>query len=896
MKRAKHPPFPQLLGAHRLFGYIPRDRAQLCVRFSGVMSPHKVALSPDHRQAQTRFGDKGETFRHLWRRNRQGDPHRNPVTSEGNKVKRTKSTFSALSSSRPVHAGLLAGTLAAVLLLGYAAAWSADAGFTSRRKAQQKASRDTAVANSIAELTGQLENTSDSARVLTDLGYLYASLGDADKARWAFRQAIASDSSLARAHAGLGQLYLESYGNKRGALQALQTAIRLDSTMVESYYHAARAHLGMNQKRLARKAADAAIRQNPTYAPPYRILAKLYQEEENLFAAQVYYKKYLEQNPDDQTAAYEFAMDLIKNKQFAEVEELAARMEDVRGLPLLAQALIQRRDYEGAIVSWARYLDSLPPEEQALFDDISLVGLPHEVRAYASTTPETREAFLRSFWLRKDPFKTSGGAMRRSEHYRRAWHARSFYGKKEWPWDRRGEIYIRYGEPDYRSSSREINAQVPLDVQRLQDMMAYQLYGEKALSMTFVGPVYPIRNARTVEETLKHTDYQTSSKPIETFTETDTGLEFYKPVSAGSDFSTHPWETWIYTDVDGGMEIAFTDEFYSGRYDYAPIPTLSGRDIDNLTAQADGRMTRMVSRLNQLSPAARIDRLSYKEPERFDISYLEPLDFYYETLTFRGDENEIDVQVNIAIPIDAVALPTDHDTTIVVERRVALFTDRETDLQRRRQQLAIPISDAGRGKGLLAVDRVDMAARPGEYQLAIEASRTETEMLQVYRQTISLPDYHGDKLILSDIQIAKRVKETEEASRSKFARGGWDILPAPARAFPPGAPLFVYFEIYNLTRDTFGNTRYEVAYEVRAKSLKTEGSPATFLPRIRKRTGESIEVRYEQLGTETTVNDFVELDLAQARPGAYVLTMNVKDLNSGEVTRREGAFRVSGAD
>ena len=54
------------------------------------------------------------------------------------------------------------------------------------------------------------------------------------------------------------------------------------------------------------------------------------------------------------------------------------------------------------------------------------------------------------------------------------------------------------------------------------------------------------------------------------------GFGDYHPVTSGEDMSTIPWETWIYTDVGGGIEITFTDEFGSGTYEYAPMPPNQG--------------------------------------------------------------------------------------------------------------------------------------------------------------------------------------------------------------------------------------------------------------------------------------------------------------------------------
>ncbi|MDA0745950.1 MAG: GWxTD domain-containing protein, partial [bacterium] len=534
----------------------------------------------------------------------------------------------------------------------------------------------------------------------------------------------------------------------------------------------------------------------------------------------------------------------------------------------------------------------LPPEEQAFYEDISLVGLPHEIRAYQSTTPETSEAFLRTFWLRKDPFKTSGGAMRRAEHYRRVWYARTFFGKKKFPYDRRGEVYIRYGEPDFQSAWNDLNAQIPLDVQRVQEKMAYQLYGEKSLSMTFVGPVYPIRTEQVSETSYSNSAYATTSQPLQTMDEASLGLERYKPISISGDWSSVPWSVWIYTDIDGGMEVSFTDDFHSGIYEFAPAPTLSGNDIRELNMQRDGPMRKMINQINMHSPAALIARIASKEPERYNFAALEPMDFYYEALSFRGENGTVDVQVNIGLPIDKVARPEDIDTTVVIERRVALIDGRAGKLAKRRDDLAIPISDESRSSNLMAMDRVDLQVTSGVYELAVEAWRKNTDMLQVYRQTVDLPNYHSDRLMLSDLQIAQRIVEIAEGAGSVFQRGTLDILPAPARTFREGEPLFVYFEIYNLSRDDFGNTRYEVSYEVRA-TASTDASGFTLMPRIRNRSGEAIEVRYEQIGTEESVADFVELDLGKANPGRYELRMVVKDLNNEKEATRESIFKIS---
>ena len=174
--------------------------------------------------------------------------------------------------------------------------------------------------------------------------------------------------------------------------------------------------------------------------------------------------------------------------------------------------------------------------------------------------------------------------------------------------------------------------------------------------------------------------------------------------------------------------------------------------------------------------------------------------------------------------------------------------------------------------------------------MAMQMGRVGTNLLQAYVQEVVVPDYNSNGLILSDLQLATSVTKLKEGETSQFSRGSWSIAPSPSRAFNPDTPLFVYFEIYNLKRDEFGNSHYQVGYEVRRGRKKQVQTLA------KKKTGESVSVSYEQVGTRETEYDYVELDLMNAKPGRYTVRMVVKDLNTGQETVRDGKFQVMKVD
>ncbi|MGA1196164.1 MAG: tetratricopeptide repeat protein, partial [Candidatus Latescibacterota bacterium] len=349
----------------------------------------------------------------------------------------------------------------------------------------------------ISQLKKDLPSATDPAATEARLGLLYLRIEQADSAKAAFERALKHNPDLAIAHTGLGRIALEINNQPEKALPHFEAATQADTIDARPHDLLIKTHLKLNHTgKEARNAADRAMRLFPNLASPHLLRARVHEKDNSQDVALFYFKNYLDRQPEDQEIAYDFAFALYKAKKYSELEEIASRMTDVRALPLLAQALIQRRDHEGALAAFQRYIATLSDEERPLYEDISLVGTKREISAYRilamSDNAEQRDRFLERFWLQKDVFKTSGGTLRRAEHYRRVWHARTLYGKK-WPWDKRGEVYIRWGEPDFRSKSNEINAKVPLDIKLVQESMAHHLYGNEGLDATFVGPVFPIK-------------------------------------------------------------------------------------------------------------------------------------------------------------------------------------------------------------------------------------------------------------------------------------------------------------------------------------------------------------------------------------------------------------------
>lgn len=101
-----------------------------------------------------------------------------------------------------------------------------------------------------------------------------------------------------------------------------------------------------------------------------------------------------------------------------------------------------------------RYYDDGPLNDRQR--DAAMKALLGEERyleyVLITDTTEANE-WLRQFWVKHDPTPTTEENEFQDEHKRRVRHAIHFFGqgsRKGPPWDERGEVYIRYGEPDER--------------------------------------------------------------------------------------------------------------------------------------------------------------------------------------------------------------------------------------------------------------------------------------------------------------------------------------------------------------------------------------------------------------------------------------------------------------
>ena len=318
-----------------------------------------------------------------------------------------------------------------------------------------------------------LELFPEDAHVYSQLGYIYLKRKEYKEAEVAFKRAKKLDKSLVEAYVGLGLTYAEA--PTRG---------------MQSYY---------NFRRAIREAKRAS-KLDPNYGPAYRLLGEVYERfQEDHNKAMQYYQKYVELEPDNPEGLYYYGLACVQAKAFDKILEhiapyLSAHPDVVQLLPIVAQSHFYNDETQKALELFERYLANTEGSERAHYTDIAYVASDTELEEYRATTPgPEQQAYREQFWARRDPDILTKLNERVIEHYRRTWYARTYFSSNVYPWDERGAVYIRYGEPDYRSRSNDRNFVQTAEVERVRTQMAVDIYGPEAAFFTFTGPVFPIR-------------------------------------------------------------------------------------------------------------------------------------------------------------------------------------------------------------------------------------------------------------------------------------------------------------------------------------------------------------------------------------------------------------------
>jgi GWxTD domain-containing protein len=312
------------------------------------------------------------------------------------------------------------------------------------------------------------------------LGYILLEGGRFDEADRVFLETLKLDRKFVEARNGRGLAHL--------AIEEFRNAAVLDKSYDAARYNIAMANLAIRSREIRRE-FERVIEKLPNHPDAlfklgaYHESGTVLEKDPDLVWAADAYRRQVDVNPDHSKAWFQLGSVLLKTDRAQEaidMWELLMKQRPTfrdRYLPLLLEAYQKAGHPERAEETADEYIATLDDETQKLFKDITLIATAEEKAEYEGMDRWDRLAFVRRFWQKRDPPPSTQENERRVEHYRRLIYSMQNFSEIRKPWDRRGEVYIRYGEPAHKSRWDMVRYEFTQDVVTVKERLTKQLPG-----------------------------------------------------------------------------------------------------------------------------------------------------------------------------------------------------------------------------------------------------------------------------------------------------------------------------------------------------------------------------------------------------------------------------------
>ena len=166
-----------------------------------------------------------------------------------------------------------------------------------------------------------------------------------------------------------------------------------------------------------------------------------------------------------------------------------------------------------------------------------------------------------------------------------------------------------------------------------------------------------------------------------------------------------------------------------------------------------------------------------------------------------------------------------------------------------------------------------LSADPDSSHAAFFLRPSRRRLLGGWKQSVRIPDFSETELDMSSVVPAHVIWPDVKGSEG-FNLRGINAVPNPSLRFSRKDPVYIYFELYNLTPDERGTTSYDISYGL--TRLKQTG-----VRRLLRIFGSgkkpATTVTVSQLGGAPDTREYRSLDLSKAGRGEFLLTVRVRD-------------------
>ena len=293
------------------------------------------------------------------------------------------------------------------------------------------------------------------------------------------------------------------------------------------------------------------------------------------------------------------------------------------------------------------------------------------------------------------------------------------------------------------------------------------------------------------------------------------------------------------------------------------------------------------------------DRLIASTPERYDYFHGSvPLSLPHLIAQFRGrgDSTQLELYYGISEAQVQPGAVGRQSARFLLERGLFVFDPEWHPCFEKRESrvLDAPTSEDSSN---LVIDRLSFSLPAGHYAYALELRDRISLHSGSARATFTVEDLSGDSLKISSLVLASQVTERGGANTTGlYTKDGVDVIPVLVNRFPIRRPVYIYYEVYNLQTDADGLCRYRVDSRIEPVVEKS-----AFLAGAIRGIGRLLGVNPQRTAITSSFESgsvnrneilYHAIEMADARPGRYELTLTLQDLRSGQRVSRQAQVEI----
>jgi len=209
-------------------------------------------------------------------------------------------------------------------------------------------------------------------------------------------------------------------------------------------------------------------------------------------------------------------------------------------------------------------------------------------------------------------------------------------------------------------------------------------------------------------------------------------------------------------------------------------------------------------------------------------------------------------------------------------------------------------------RGENTIDMNKMKSQDGDYLFQTKVLLTElnpictiqienkkSDQRRFIRLPLNIAPKKPEMFAMSSVQLSLDIHSKTEFDPGAFVKNDLFILPYPYKAIRKSNPIYFYFELYDMEKNSKGIAEYQIEYKLYQKEQVK--NLAGLLKKINPLNSEertSVTTNILRRAKEDLIQEYIALDMNALNPGNYRMIIKITSKETGDVVNRQVEFEL----